>query len=95
MAYALAPFQGAAAQELSDDEESKGLDGVIVSEPSSNSARWDMSALDEQTFFVLDKLKPGEVSEPQLVVMPDGTKAYRILRLILRSEPPTPRQSEG
>jgi peptidyl-prolyl cis-trans isomerase SurA len=77
---------GAAAQEVSDDEESKGLDGVMI-EPSSNSARWDMSALDQQTFFVLDKLKPGEVSDPQLVVMPDGTKAYRILRLILRSEP--------
>lgn len=77
---------GTAAQEFSDDEESKGLNGVMI-DPSSNSARWDMGSLDQQTFFVLDKLKTSEVSDPQLVVMPDGTKAYRILRLILRTAP--------
>ena len=56
-------------------------------EPNSNSARWDMSNLDQQTFFVLDKLKEGEVSEAQLIVMPDGSKAYRLLQLLERSEP--------
>lgn len=64
----------------SDDQESKDLGGVLI-EPNNNTARWDMGALDQQTFFVLDKLKPGEVSEPQLIVMPDGSKAYRILQL--------------
>lgn len=77
---------GAAAMKYSDDEESKGTNGVVI-EPSNNSARWDMGALDQQTFFVLDKLKVGEVSEPQLVVMPDATKAYRILTLLVRSAP--------
>lgn len=77
---------GATALKYSDDEESKGNNGVVI-EPSSNSARWDMGALDQQTFFVLDKLKIGDVSEPQLVVMPDGSKAYRILKLLNRSAP--------
>lgn len=77
---------GAVAATYSDDEESKGTNGVVI-EPSNNSARWDMGALDQQTFFVLDKLKVGEVSEPQLVVMPDGNKAYRILTLQARSAP--------
>lgn len=75
-----------AATTLSDDEESRGTNGTVI-EPNSNSARWDMGALDQQTFFVLDKLQPGEVSDPQLVVMPDGTKAYRLLHLLLRSAP--------
>lgn len=75
-----------AAMDFSDDEESKGTNGVLI-EPNSNSARWDVSMLDQQTAFVLDKLQPGEVSEPQLVVMPDGSKSYRILQLILRTEP--------
>jgi peptidyl-prolyl cis-trans isomerase SurA len=77
---------GAVALAYSDDEEGKGNSGVVI-EPSNNTARWDMGALDQQTFFVLDKLKVGEVSEPQLVVMPDGSKAYRILTLLVRSAP--------
>lgn len=68
------------------DEESKGTNGLMI-EPNSNSARWDMSTLDQQVFFVLDKLEHGQVSQPQLVVMPDGSKAYRLLRLILRTQP--------
>lgn len=77
---------GAAAMEFSDEEESKGANGIVI-EPSNNTPRWDMSALDQQTFFVLDKLKPGEISEPQLVVLPDGSKAYRLLNLVERSAP--------
>jgi len=75
-----------AAGEFSDDEESRGMNGMMI-EPNSNTARWDLSALDQQTFFVLDKLKIGEISEPQLLVMPDGTKAYRLLQLANRTEP--------
>ncbi|MCB0769211.1 MAG: peptidylprolyl isomerase [Flavobacteriales bacterium] len=77
---------GDLAREFSDDEESKGTNGVII-EPNSNSARWDMGDLEQQTFFVLDKLRVGEVSDPQLIVMPDGTKAYRIVQLMERSAP--------
>lgn len=77
---------GLLAARFSDDEESKGLNGSMI-EPNDNSARWDLADLDQQAFFVLDKLKPGEVSEPQLVVMPDATKAYRLLKLTNRTEP--------
>ncbi len=77
---------GALAAQHTDDEESKGTNGLMI-EPNSNTTRWDMSSLDQQVFFVLDKLKQGEVSDPQLVVLPDGSKAYRLLQLILRTEP--------
>lgn len=76
----------ALASTYSGDAESKDLGGLVI-EPNANSPRWDMSALDQQTFFVLDKLKPGQVSEPQLVVMPDGSKAYRVLQLISHTPP--------
>ena len=75
-----------AAVKYSEDPESKDLGGVLI-EPNNNSTRWDMSELDQQTFFVLDKLKVGEVSDPQLIVRPDASKAYRIVRLNARSEP--------
>jgi peptidyl-prolyl cis-trans isomerase SurA len=75
-----------AAREFSDDEDSRGNNGTMI-EPNSNSIRWGLSALDQQSFFVLDRLKPGEVSEPQLLILPDGSKAYRLLRLQHRTEP--------
>ncbi len=74
------------ATKYSDDEDSKGANGLMI-EPNSNSPRWDMGDLEQQTFFVLDKLKEQELSDPQLIVMPDATKAYRIVQLILRSPP--------
>lgn len=74
------------ATDFSDDEESRGQNGMMI-EPNDNSTRWAIGDLDQQTFFVLDKLKAGEVSEPQLAVLPDATKAYRLLKLISRSEP--------
>ena len=77
---------GTACATYSDDEESKGLNGAMI-EPNNNSSRWDISALDQQVFFVLDKLQPGEMSEPQLLTMPDGSKAYRMLKLNSRSAP--------
>lgn len=77
---------GALAAKFSEDAESKDLGGVVI-EQNNNSTRWDMGALDQQTFFVLDKLKPGEVSEPQLIVLPDGSKAYRVLQLISHTPP--------
>ncbi|HRD52840.1 MAG TPA: peptidylprolyl isomerase, partial [Flavobacteriales bacterium] len=77
---------GEAALALSDDEDSKGNRGLMV-EPSTNSTRWDLKALDQQTFFVLDRLKPGEVSEPQVLINQDNSKSYRLLKLINRTEP--------
>jgi len=74
------------ATEYSEDEESKGSNGLLI-EPNSNSPRWDIGALDQQAFFVLDKLKDGEVSEPQLIVLADASKAYRIVQLLVRTPP--------
>ena len=35
----------------------------------------------------MDKLKVGEMSEAALVQMPDGSQAYRMIKLLSRTEP--------
>ena len=77
---------GKAAAELSDDEETRSNNG-LVSEPNSNSLRWPMGQLDRETAFALNTLEPGEIGLPQLLIRPDGSKAYRIVRLNVRTEP--------
>lgn len=75
-----------AATELNDDEETKGTNGVVI-EPDNNTPRWAVGELDQQTAFVLDKLKPGDLSAPQAFESPTGEKGFRVLLLQRRSEP--------
>ena len=77
---------GKAAAELSDDEESQSTNGVML-EPNTGSTKWAIGDLDQQTFFVVDKLKTAQISEAQSVTLPDGAQAYRVIRLTSRSEP--------
>ena len=77
---------GKLASEISDDEESKAMNGSVV-QPNTNSTRWAMGELDQGDFFVIDKLKAGEVSDPVPFTMADGSKGLRIIRLTVRTEP--------
>lgn len=75
-----------AAGTYSDDEETRGAGGAVM-EPDNNSPRWSIGDLDQQDFFVIDKMKVGEVSDPIPYTLPDGKKAWRIIRLNARTEP--------
>jgi peptidyl-prolyl cis-trans isomerase SurA len=77
---------GKAATEFSDDEESQSSSGVML-EPNTGSTKWAIGDLDQQTFFVIDKLRAAQISEAQVMTLPDGTQAYRVIRLNSRSEP--------
>ncbi|MBL8000960.1 MAG: peptidylprolyl isomerase [Flavobacteriales bacterium] len=77
---------GRAAAELSDDEESQSTSGVML-EPNTGATKWAIGDLDQQTFFVIDKLKVAQIGEAQAVTLPDGTQAYRVIRLNSRTEP--------
>ncbi len=77
---------GAAAGEFSDDEESRSSNGIVI-EPDGNSARWSVGDLDQQTFFVVDKLAVQEVSDPAVITAEDGTRSFRIIKLLRRTEP--------
>lgn len=75
-----------AAANSSDDEESRSNGGIMI-EPNSNSSLWSIGDLDQQTFLVVDKLAVQQVSEPVVHTAEDGTKSFRILRLLRRTEP--------
>lgn len=78
-----------AAQLFSDDKESK-MNGGRVINPQTGTTKFDAELLgqfDPMLFFTTEKMNIGEVSKPVLWQKPDGSQAYRIVRLVSRSEP--------
>ena len=74
------------AMRYSDDEGTKDNGGLMVN-PQSGTNRFEMNQIDPSIFFVIDKLKVGGYSEPQLFQTQGGKQAYRILYLKTRTEP--------
>ncbi len=75
-----------AALMYSEDEGTKHNNGLMIN-PSTGSIRFEMNEIDPAIFFVIDKLKVGEISDPVLVRGNAGKEAYRIMKLRYRSEP--------
>jgi len=75
-----------AALKFSEDEGTKHNNGTMIN-PSTGSIRFEMSEIDPSLFFVVDKLKIDEISEPVLIKSQTGKEAYRIVKLRYRSEP--------
>ena len=71
---------------LYSDDPGKVNGGLIQSQSSGNT-RLAADELDPKVFFVIDKMKVGEVSSSVPYTTEDGTQAYRILYLQLRTEP--------
>jgi len=74
------------AANLYSDDPGKVNGGLIQSQSSGNT-RLAADELDPKVFFVIDKMKPGEISASVPYITEDGTQAYRILYLKLRTEP--------
>jgi len=74
-----------AALKYSDDP-SKNNNGIMVNAQTSSS-KFPTADLDPSVFFVVDKLKVGEISKPVPMKTADGKQAYRILYLKSRTEP--------
>ncbi len=75
-----------AAEKFSDDEGGKTSGGLIIN-PQSGTSNFEVEELDPSTFFVIDKLKVGEVSQPTKLPNPDGKQSYKLLKLKSRSTP--------
>ncbi len=71
---------------LYSDDPGKVNGGSIQSQSSGNT-RLSADELDPKVFFIVDKLKPGEISASVPYTTDDGTQAYRILYLKVRTEP--------
>ena len=75
-----------AANECSDDEESRSNGGVLI-EPNSNSPLWAIGVPLGLQPPLARKLAVQQVSEPVVLTAEDGTKSFRILRVLQRTEP--------
>ncbi|MGW8122610.1 peptidylprolyl isomerase [Roseivirga echinicomitans] len=67
----------AAAKQYSDDEGTKVNGGFLSGPYGSNKMPAD--ALEPTMFFKIDEMTVGEVSEAEIIDMPDGTKAAQIV----------------
>jgi peptidyl-prolyl cis-trans isomerase SurA len=75
-----------AAQLYSDDKTTKNNGGIIIN-PASSTPQFEIEQLEPSVFFVIDKMKAGEISQPVPFQTPDGRDGYRLLLLKIRTEP--------
>lgn len=74
-----------AAKRYSDDP-SKNNGGLIVNKYTGQS-RFEVTDLDPQIFFTIDKMEVGQISKPVLMKTDEGKQAYRIIFLKTRTNP--------
>lgn len=74
----------AAAEKYSDDKDTK-FNGGIITNTQSGTSLFDyeqLGKIDPSLFFAVEKMNIGDISEPLLFQESDGTKSYRIVKLI-------------
>ena len=77
-----------AALKYSDDDATRN-NGALMINPGTGSTRFQTDELEPGVFFVIDKLKVGEISKPNAYGTGDGGQAYRLLKVKSRTEPHT------
>lgn len=68
------------------DDPSRNNGGLMVN-PMTGTSKFEASQLDPKVFFVIDKLKVGEISTPVLYKTDRGKEEYRIYYLKTRTTP--------
>jgi peptidyl-prolyl cis-trans isomerase SurA len=71
---------------FSDDEYSKNIGGYILDQ-ETGSMTVEVKDLDPEIYRAIENLNIGDITEPQMFQQPDGTPAYRILKLYSKREP--------
>ncbi len=75
-----------AALKFSDDADTKNNGGLLIN-PASGSTWFEISQMDQSLFFVVDKMKIGELSDPVPVRVGEKKESYRLVTLKARTEP--------
>ncbi|MBC7425514.1 MAG: peptidylprolyl isomerase [Bacteroidia bacterium] len=75
-----------AAKLYSEDKDTKGNCGYF-SDPSTGSNRLSIENLDKDIAYGVAELKPGELSNIELITLPDNSKAYRVIYLKSETQP--------
>ncbi len=78
-----------AAEQFSDDEESK-MNGGMMFNPQTGAPAFDMEQLgsiDQRLFLTVEDLKPGDISKAVKTQSPDGKESYNLFYLKSQTEP--------
>ncbi len=68
----------------SEDKESRNNGGLMIN-PMTGSAKFEMeqiSQVDPSLYLIMDKLEVGEIYGPEIYQQRDGSRAYRLLKLV-------------
>ncbi|MCO6500911.1 MAG: peptidylprolyl isomerase [Vicingus serpentipes] len=77
---------GMLAERYSNDEQTKKSNGLAVN-PQTGTSVFNIDQVNPQIFYSIDKMKPGEVSQPVPAQGADGKKGYRIIKLLTKTIP--------
>jgi peptidyl-prolyl cis-trans isomerase SurA len=75
-----------AAAKFSDDDQTKNNNGLLQNQ-QEGSTRIPTDQLDPSMFFVIDTMKVGNVSQPNLFRMTSNDQAYRLIHYVSKTEP--------
>ncbi|MEM8889774.1 MAG: peptidylprolyl isomerase [Bacteroidota bacterium] len=78
-----------AAIRYSSDRYSKHCGGCI-SNPKTQELRIPLDALDADTYFKIDAMNEGDISEPVEYIQPDGSRVFRVIQLKNKIPPHKP-----
>lgn len=86
--YDTLTFENAAVL-YSEDKDSRNNGGLILN-PMSGDTEFEMdqvSQIDPSLYLMLDKMKVDEIAGPEMTQLRDGSRAYRLVKLLKVTEP--------
>lgn len=75
-----------AVKKFSTDEETRQNQGKLFNQQTGDS-KFETNEIDKQLFITVDKMSPGDVSEPVYMTTTDQKQGIRLVKLLSRSEP--------
>jgi peptidyl-prolyl cis-trans isomerase SurA len=71
---------------FSEDEETKRNKGLLVN-PEKGTSELNLDEFNARDFYIISRLKPGQVSDPYESFDNKGNKVYKIIRIAKRTKP--------
>lgn len=68
------------------DDPGRNSGGYIIN-PYTGTTKFEMDQLEPQVSFIVNKLEVGQISIPMLTTTEEGQEAYRLVKLLSRTEP--------
>lgn len=75
-----------AARIFSEDEDTKRSGGLMIN-PKRGTSEFKLDELNAQDFYIISRLKPGQISDPYESFDSKGNKVYKIIRVKKRTKP--------